>query len=55
MHAAMTKFPEGQQRWLDSAHEYERQPINSTSLGSLQDEWIEVAPARRRPPRVGAL
>ena len=25
MHAAMTKFPEGRQRWLNSAQEYERQ------------------------------
>ena len=25
MHAAMTKFPEGRQRWLDAAQEYERQ------------------------------
>jgi hypothetical protein len=39
MHAAMTKFPEGRQRWLDAAQEYERQAdrleaINTRRVGS---------------------
>ena len=65
MHAAMTKFPEGRQRWLNSAQEYERQAdqleaidakntIGPASNFSLQEIGIEVISARWQSPRAAA-